>query len=493
MRACGAPEDVLDSARAILAIVLACLFLGGQGRSQSSKDEVVVRYASESIVVDGDDREWRHVEPLRLDRKEQLVRTNRPGIWGGTQDASARVRLLYDEGHLYVCARILDAGPLAPKPNETWESGDVLELFFDADLRDAQGGEDRWDDDDVQFMLLPVGDRTWAVIDPGKRDARGPVGARGDDRGFTGVEVARRRFDGGVLLEARIPLHNLPRLRPGSTELGFNCALGDKDPGSTSYHYLLWSGNTAPALDPREFRRLRFDGPPVFNAQRFERDAPSSSLLAWLPYLLPCAFVLALLFVARRVFRRWLQGKRRAQRVVAIAASLTLLVAIFLPDAVIGWREEQNSSRGATIAGRVGEQLSGLERSSFASLQGASRDAPFVSLLTGGPLRRPVDYSFVSLAELAPKAIGRKPLEFRARGFRDRTLRDPAGERSDPCAVQRRLAGRSARVRGLRCDRCEQRALWRASGAQLGTRGLGRDQLDRGSARQRARRLAGAW
>ena len=410
-------DHVLDYARVILAIVLACLLLGARVQAQDARADVIVRYRSEAIVIDGDDREWRNVEPLRLDQKAQLARTNSGEPWGGVQDASARVRLLYDEGHLYVCARILDAGPLAPKPNETWESGDVLELFFDSDLRDAQGGEDRWDDDDVQLMLLPVGDRSWAVIDPGKRDERGAVGARGDDRGFTGVEVARRTFDGGVLLEARIPLHNLPRLRAGTSEIGFNCALGDKDPGRASYHYLLWSGKSAPALDPREFRRLRFDGPPVFDAGSVAPQAPSSSLLAWLPYLLPCAFVLVLLFVARRVFRRWLQGRQGAQRGIAIAAGLTLLVAIFLPDAVIGWREEQNSSRGAAIAGRVAEQLPGLERTSFASLQGASRDAPLVSLLTGGPLRRPVDYAFVSLAELAPEAIGRKPLEFRAEGF----------------------------------------------------------------------------
>ncbi|MCA8970640.1 MAG: hypothetical protein KDC95_12680, partial [Planctomycetes bacterium] len=145
-----------------------------QGDGAASHARVRIHEIATPIEVDGEALEWTGVEVLHLDRRSQLVATDRID-WDGPEDASALVRLAYDEGHLYLYARIYDRGPLAPKQGETWESGDVLELFFDSDLRDAQAGELAWNDDDLQLMLLPFAPgRPWSFVGrPEKVVARG--------------------------------------------------------------------------------------------------------------------------------------------------------------------------------------------------------------------------------------------------------------------------------------------------------------------------------
>lgn len=408
----------------LLGLLALCGTSVSQGADASRRDapapapgRAVVRYSARAPILDGRDNEWLGVPALRLDRRSQLVDTGLVD-WRGPSDASASIRLLYDEAHLYAFVRLVDADPLVQRHGESWQSGDVLELFFDTDLRDAALGELAWNDDDLQLMILPHSEsRPWASIVPPESTAALGSTAALTDRGFSGIRVVRQQQDDGVALEIAIPLHNLPGLAPGTSEIGFNVAFGDRDPGRESYNYVLWTGGASPARETRNFGRLRFEGPAVLSPRPRRRPGAAWAFVGTLlGALLPAMIVLIVLLVARHAYQRSLAGREQRTWVVTRVAIAIAVAGVALPPLVSVLRENAMRTRARDVAAWVQTSLPLMERGSFGKLQGASRDQPLVDILSGGEFRRPTQYEYVSLGALAPEALG-----WRSQSFADGT------------------------------------------------------------------------
>lgn len=367
---------------------------------------VELPFIEQAPKLDAHDREWADAPAIVLERREQLVETGHLN-WRGPKDASVRVRLLYDRSHLYLFCELRDQRPTAPRAFESWESGDVIELFFDCDLRDDGPGKERFDDDDLQVLLIPFGnERRWAAIDMlplETQELSQPVMA---DRGLSGIRIARRFERRVCYLEVAIPLHNLPQLSPGAREIGFNLALGDRDRPGDSYNYLVWSGHRSPIDRTSSFGRLRFVGPSILEAEAGDAGAWLRVLQSALFYLLLGLCLLALLVLARRSVRRLLVESTRQAKLWTLVLGAVAISAWLLPSLVLGVYDSGRFEDLRGLAARMQERLPQLEEGGLAELRGESRDGPLIELLGGRALQLPVAQDFLSFTELAPELMG---------------------------------------------------------------------------------------
>ncbi|MFQ5505384.1 MAG: sigma 54-interacting transcriptional regulator, partial [Planctomycetota bacterium] len=349
--------------------------------------------------------------------KSQVYDTGRVG-WSGPDDASVTVRLLYDESHLYVFARFRDQDPLAPRTGETWESGDVLELFFDTDRKDDLAGEVSFNEDDLQLMLVPHGmERAWAAIASHPLDPKVADKPKAEDRGLTGIRVARRQVVDELLMEVAIPLHNLPGLRPGTRQIGFNIAFGDRDDEGKIYNYLILTGGLPPVDRTGSLARLEFDGPPVLVSSQEGGGHFAEDLGDWILYLLPIGSVLGFLLLARRAFTGPLSRRPRLRRVVGVGSGLLLLLVLSMPALYLALRRSALLNDAGRIAREVENVLPAMEEAGLARLKEAGRDMPLIDLLSGRVLRLPVHYRYLSLAEASPSLMEYEPTWFPEQNF----------------------------------------------------------------------------
>ncbi len=348
---------------ACCAIVFGLAPIAAQAKPSGNKSlaRVEIPFCKRAPRIDGKADEWATSPILRLAERSQLVPTGRVQ-WKGPRDASCEIRLQYDATHLYFLIDVVDQKPVPPLPDQTWESGDVLELFFDADLRDASTRGTRFDADDLQLLLIPYGrERIWAAIEQVPLENQGTRRPRAVDRGLTGLRVAKVRTKKGVRLEVALPLHDLPGLRAGVPEIGFNVAYGDRDPPSTAYNYLVWTSGRAPIDNTANFGRLVFAGPPVLLAE----GEPGGRWLLYvgegLLYLLPALLLLGVLALGRICYQGPLASRPKLARGLGLLSGAGVLACLLLPKAIIGMRQELRLSEAAERSDWLLEKLSELE------------------------------------------------------------------------------------------------------------------------------------
>ncbi|MEZ5987834.1 MAG: sigma 54-interacting transcriptional regulator [Planctomycetota bacterium] len=388
-----------------LFLCLVSTRLAAQNPDESSGNRIRVPYAPALIRIDGLDlNQYEQAAVIRLDSRHQLVETPQVA-WDGERDASAEVRLLYDEGHLYLFARIRDDDPLSPTGNKVWESGDVLELFFNLDPDDDRAGQTRFNDDDIQ-IVIPVhdSDRPWIAVTSANPGTEG--------EGMTGIETARREVDGVYMLEARIPLQVLPGIRAGAPEVGFNIALGDRDDGGISYNYLVWGGGLSAYDDTRSFGTLEFDpdGPAILVPVEDSGSRSLSELFEYGVYLLPCVGLFLVLLLARRIARGPLSVRPRLRLVLGLCSAGLLLLSIWVPDVLMYLHEEGRRQRAGEIADAVVEALPELEAGCLDRFRGPTRDEPLLMLLSGGAVQRRLDTEYLPLPPSEQEKLGLRPV-----------------------------------------------------------------------------------
>jgi GGDEF domain-containing protein/HAMP domain-containing protein len=400
----------------LASILLLALPLAAQGeaetRAQPAEDQrnrIVVPFVETAPELDGRPSEWAYAATLELGKREQLVATGRVR-WTGVEDASLRVRLMHDRSRLYLLFEVHDQNAAAPRPFESWESGDVIELFFDSDLRDDVAGNERFDDDDLQLLFIPFGEeRRWAAIDMlplETEERRRPVMV---DRGLTGIQVARRVESSVCYLEVALPLHNLPGLEPGAKELGFNIAYGDRDPPDDAYNYMVWSGGVSPIDRTGAFGRLEFSGPPILSPEPARGDRWLRAVADGLLVLTPALFLLALLFFTRRGVRHLLRRHPGRVRIGVLLLALLTVSALLVPGLVVQVHDARRAEQVEALASRLAERLPMLEEGGLEELRGESRDAPLIDLLDGRTLQRPIAQDYESLARTSPGVMGYQP------------------------------------------------------------------------------------
>ncbi|HHI80825.1 MAG TPA: HAMP domain-containing protein [Planctomycetes bacterium] len=414
--------------------------LGAQSPKRQVRETVRVPFSSVSPRIDGQrDRCWEKAVVCRLDQKEQLL----PGTlldWKGPRDSSLEVRVLHDGMHLFFFIRIRDQGPLAPKLGESWESGDVLEFFFDTDLRDGGEGNTQFNEDDLQFLVMPFGvERDWGLVDFDLQDQARLGKTHIVDRGFSGLQLVRRRTPEGGIVELSLPLVDLPEFKAGTREIGFNIAYGDRDPGRKVYQYLVWSGGRPPYRNTANLGRLQFLGPPPLSSNEESSPFMTGSWLQSLPFLLPGVLLFGMLWVARSVTKRLLERGPRTKRTFVISVIGMVLLALLWPSIAQYLRANQFQEKAHQAMKLATGLLRQLEEGALSRLPGPSRDQPLMSLFKGGTLKLPVRYRYGSLLSKQASQFGLRPTEVEGYSFFPYDL--PIGKKNLPLEWEEAAGG----------------------------------------------------
>jgi len=194
----------------------------------------VARTIRGTPVIDGlEDRAWRRAEAFET-RTFVL----------GSSGAIARVRTMWDEGHLYIYAHVKDP-LLSDASANPWEE-DSIEIFIDAN--NAQGI--KYDGDDSQFRVNFAN-----------------VASFGGAASAGRIVSATRLVEGGYVIEAAIALDPLPEsafdgCRAGARYIGFDLQVNDDGLGDgVRSSVAAWNDTTGRAyLDPSQFGALELIG-----------------------------------------------------------------------------------------------------------------------------------------------------------------------------------------------------------------------------------------
>jgi len=208
------------------------------------KKRYVCRRA-QGIGIDGRLDDWEGYEPLRLDRRDQVV-----GPWKGPEDLSARVYLAWDEEYLYFAAAVRDdvfcqnfSGA------DTWQ-GDSVQIALDTS--DDDSGE--LDEGDYEFTLAltPEGERVFKLF-----FMEGKLKGEETDDVILKIEIDHGR--GLHIYEAAIPWGQLGTFRPRSGAVcGFNVVVNDND-GHGPKSWIGWTPGIRESKDTSYFGELQFE------------------------------------------------------------------------------------------------------------------------------------------------------------------------------------------------------------------------------------------
>ena len=230
------------------------------------KTAVVCRSMAQPPIIDADLAEWAAIEPLRIDRREQvkigLVSkellviqpfVNHKDRWGGPDDVSAEIRHGWDKGSLYIALTVRDNEVLHKRRFKTFFQGDCLEVFVD--LRSLSTRESPIDHR-LQVYFIPADDAfphpSWGVH-------------AGIDK-LHDVEMASRKTSDGYIMEIRMPWLNVRGFKPeAGALLGIDYALNDADSdykdGRTFKSKIVWHGTEKNYMTTELYGLMRLEAP----------------------------------------------------------------------------------------------------------------------------------------------------------------------------------------------------------------------------------------
>jgi len=149
------------------------------------------------ITIDGKLDDWVLTDSYEVSEKEDVVYGG--GAWGGPQDTSYKIYMLWDDQDLYFAADVVDDVVVVEKTGgDMWE-GDHVEIWFDSDLigdlTEAVNSED-----DFQFGLSPG---NFSNLEPEIHiwTPELPAGIRYKEI----TEIASLKKADGYVIEARFP------------------------------------------------------------------------------------------------------------------------------------------------------------------------------------------------------------------------------------------------------------------------------------------------
>ena len=200
------------------------------------------------VVIDGDLSEWDTSKVLTIDSENQIV--DQIEHWDGVEDCSMELYAMWDEENLYVAMKITDDTPLVYREGFPLDELDAVVLFFstnpDADPERTEYEATDWrlvqsaDSFNGSYDYFNYVDRDMIADNKGYETQ----GEYGDEMVFDDYEAAIAEFDGGIIWESKIPLHNfanddLAQLVPASgMTIGFDFSILDVDLPCPGIHSL---------------------------------------------------------------------------------------------------------------------------------------------------------------------------------------------------------------------------------------------------------------
>ena len=204
----------------------------------------VCRKTERKIVVDGNLDDWQDFEPLRLNRKEQVV-----GHWEGVDDLSAKIFLAWDENYLYFAAEVRDDYFCQESfGGDSWQ-GDSVQISFDT-LNDDRSELDEGDYE-YAFALTPKGKEAFRLSVEGSS-------IRGEEDKDLLLAINIKSEEGLHIYEAAIPWSQLKPFKPRRGAVcGFNVVVNDND-GDGPKSWIGWTPGIRESKDTSYFGELLF-------------------------------------------------------------------------------------------------------------------------------------------------------------------------------------------------------------------------------------------
>ncbi|MEK8022214.1 MAG: glucoamylase family protein [Candidatus Hydrogenedentota bacterium] len=189
-------------------------------KSLSDRPDIRIPYSTTSPRIDGIiESAWDNSARIALDEGSREA-----GSSDNLQDASAEIRLLWNDLALLVLAEVKDSEIVARRRNTEIYSEDVIELYID-----PQNNALTWSDPtDFQIGLAPRMDgNAWAWF-------------QNCDPGTKGMVHAWRSDTAGYIIEAAIPWSFLGMTPKDGLEFGFSPALHDLDTTGSTEAKFCW-------------------------------------------------------------------------------------------------------------------------------------------------------------------------------------------------------------------------------------------------------------
>ena len=229
-----------------LSLVLFSAHILRAAEKSPQKPVISVPKAEKQVKIDGDLDEYRKYA-VRMDDKsfERLQYFE----YGGKDDISADIYLLWDDENLYVAAKVTDDVPFdnGKEGPDIWD-GDALEVLLGMDGT-ADPGRIYFGKGDYQIGLSPGNNKN---IKPSEW-----VWRRDDYK--DGIEVAAKLWEKGYAIEAKIPFKVLGGFKPEvGKKFDFDIAVDDSDKakvpeGGKRDAQLAWTGTKEFYSDPSQW------------------------------------------------------------------------------------------------------------------------------------------------------------------------------------------------------------------------------------------------
>lgn len=218
-----------------LVVFLVCT-LGAQ--------EIYMAPKAAKVNVDGKLNEWSEVAAITLDHERYLVIPNR--AWGGPEDVSGKIYVMWDEEYLYIACDITDNVVLQEKEGSYLFQGDCVEVYLRMDIQ-KNGLFNYYTTTDFQFGFTPG------------TDANAPdFHVWNNTTALTDIIVETQKTDKGYTLEMAIPAWEIGIFLEEGWEIGFDVAIDDVDTqgAEDTEIQLCWSMKDTGWQDPTVFQLL---------------------------------------------------------------------------------------------------------------------------------------------------------------------------------------------------------------------------------------------
>lgn len=231
---------------------------------------------TQSILIDGDLKEWKSVRGFSLDQKKYLFKGQgmSAASWKGTADLSGRFKVLWDEDYVYIAIEVWDdqvtpphGSLIADNSSGSWDD-DGIEIMFDNDgcgksryfIGDSLHHEFHIVFDDTRPFLFDnfwVPDSTAAqpmftlpngeeepLAYAGERMAKNNVTERFSGPPYFGNFQFKRTKKGYNLeLKMKLPGATMKPVEEGGHPIGFDVCINDNDEGRGPLKQQMhWSG-----------------------------------------------------------------------------------------------------------------------------------------------------------------------------------------------------------------------------------------------------------
>ncbi len=259
----------MKSAKRWMALALILLLCASLSLAHAEQPVTVAHYAKDGITIDANLEDWDCSDPLCLDQESQVIRDAQ--AWGGTEDLSCRVYLMWDEEYLYLAAEVMEDTPYGAIAMLPVDGEDNFKLFLSTDpTLDPQRTEYATND---FLVYLLIDNLYWDtaidrnMVPKSVRQRFVSKGMEGGESVLEGYEVFSVEIEGGFIYEAAIPWacfsnENIPVYVPAVGDMvSFDFAITDIDypcPGTMYIPQMAWTGDVNINSNPSLWGRLVF-------------------------------------------------------------------------------------------------------------------------------------------------------------------------------------------------------------------------------------------